>query len=317
MAERLKHYPGYLLALAALLWVLHDVHPRDLAQGLVVHHPAWLVLAISADILSYVMQAIRWRLFLTPVGQLSTRRATQAIYAGLFVNEIVPLRLGEVVRAYLAARWMPARFTSVLTTLAFERFTDGVWLIVGAGVAAAFVRLPADLIRTAKILGVLLFSLMALMLILARFGRCATRGRLNRAARTIRSATTAPAFWLAILSSSLVLLLQTLAFWFVIKAYALPFYFWTGAVVFLIVRLGTAIPNAPANVGTFQFFVVAGLTFFGLDKSTAAAFSVAAFVVLTVPLWLIGFFALSRTGLTLDKIRLGIGEQATAALEPR
>ena len=26
------------------------------------------------------------------------------------------------------------------------------------------------------------------------------------------------------------------------------------AIVLLIVRLGTAIPNAPANVGSFQFF---------------------------------------------------------------
>jgi len=99
------------------------------------------------------------------------------------------------------------------------------------------------------------------------------------------------------------------------KAYALPFGFWMGAAVFLIVRLGTAIPNAPANVGTFQFLVVAGLTFFGLDKPAAAAFSIAVFLVLTIPLWLIGSFALSRTGLTLNDIRLGVKGPATAAVE--
>jgi hypothetical protein len=27
-----------------------------------------------------------------------------------------------------------------------------------------------------------------------------------------------------------------------------------GAIVFFVVRLGTAIPNPPANIGTFQFF---------------------------------------------------------------
>ena len=53
--------------------------------------------------------------------------------------------------------------------------------------------------------------------------------------------------------------------------------------VFLIVHLGIAIPNAPANVGTFQLFSVLGLTLFGIKKSAAAAFSVLAFAILTVP----------------------------------
>jgi uncharacterized membrane protein YbhN (UPF0104 family) len=315
VAQRLKPYLGYLLAVAALAWVLHDVHPRDLAQGLLVHRPAWLVLAIAADILSYVTQGMRWRLFLMPTGKLTTRQATQAIYAGLFVNEVVPMRFGEVVRAYLAARWLSVRFTSTLTSLALERLADGVWLAVGAALVAVLVPLPFYVIQGAKILGALLFASIALLLVVVWFGRRAKARPLDRAARAIHAAITAPAFWPAFVSSSVILILQAMAFCFVMKAYALPFNFWIGVAVFLIVRLGTAIPNAPANVGTFQFFVVAGLSFFGLDKATAAAFSLAVFLILTIPLWLIGFFALSRTGLTLDHIRAGVRGVATAAIE--
>jgi hypothetical protein len=43
-----------------------------------------------------------------------------------------------------------------------------------------------------------------------------------------------------------------------------------GAVVYLIVRLGTAVPNAPANVGTYQFFTVAGLTHFSVRRARDA-----------------------------------------------
>jgi hypothetical protein len=71
----------------------------------------------------------------------------------------------------------------------------------------------------------------------------------------------------------------------------------------LIVHLGTAIPNAPANVGTYQFFCVVGLTLFGVEKTLATGFSVVVFLLLTVPLWIIGFFALSRSGMTLSTIR--------------
>ncbi len=315
MVEWLKRILGYLLAGAALVWVLHDVHPGDLVRRLIVHHPAWLLLAVTADSLSYVTQGVRWRLFLMPTGNLSTKKAAQAIYAGLFVNELVPMRFGEVVRAYLAARWLTVRFTSILTSMAFERLTDGVWLAVGAGLAALFVPLPANMIRGAEILGIALLAAIAALFLLVWFGRGARSNRLDRAARAIHSASTAPAFWLAFLASSFILILQTMAFWFVMKAYALPFSFWIGAAVFLMVHLGTAIPNAPANVGTFQFFVVAGLTFFGLDKTTAAAFSVAVFLMLSIPLWLIGSIALGRTGLTLAHVRLGIGEMASADAE--
>jgi len=69
------------------------------------------------------------------------------------------------------------------------------------------------------------------------------------------------------------------------------------------VHLGTAIPNAPANVGTYQFFTVVGLTLFGVEKTLASGFSVVVFVLLTAPLWVIGILALNRSGMTLTEIR--------------
>src|SRR5690606_6567447 len=100
-----------------------------------------------------------------------------------------------------------------------------------------------------------------------------------------------------------VLLFQALAFWCVIAAYGLPVSVLAGVAVFLIVHLGTAIPNAPANVGSFQLFTVLGLSIFGVEKEQAAGFSAGVFLVLTVPLWLIGFVALSHTGLSLRTTR--------------
>jgi hypothetical protein len=87
------------------------------------------------------------------------------------------------------------------------------------------------------------------------------------------------------------------------RAYDLNLSFWAGAVVFLIVHLGTAIPNAPANIGTYQFFCVVGLSLFGVEKTLATAFSVVVFIILTIPLWVIGMIALSYTSMSLTEIR--------------
>jgi uncharacterized membrane protein YbhN (UPF0104 family) len=99
--------------------------------------------------------------------------------------------------------------------------------------------------------------------------------------------------------SFLLLFFQVLAFWLVMWGYGLRLSFWHGAAVLLIVHLGTALPGAPSNIGTYQFFTVIGLTQFGVDKTTATGFSLVVFLILTIPLWVIGVFAFGRAGLSL------------------
>jgi uncharacterized membrane protein YbhN (UPF0104 family) len=111
------------------------------------------------------------------------------------------------------------------------------------------------------------------------------------------------AFYWSFACSALLVFLQALAFWLVMLGYGLHLSFWIGMAVFTIVHLGTAIPNAPANIGSYQFFCVLGLTLFGVDKTAAAGFSLVVLTLLTLPLLAIGSIALSRSGTTLVKIR--------------
>lgn len=97
------------------------------------------------------------------------------------------------------------------------------------------------------------------------------------------------------------------------QACGLQLSFWAGAVVLLIVHIGTAIPNAPSNVGTYQFFTVVGLQLFGIDKTLATGFSVVVFIVLTIPLWVLGLFAIARSGMTLSFIRNEVGKMMNRA----
>ena len=103
---RVKRALVYAFATACLVWVFHDVHPPELLATMSIANWWFVALAIIIDILTYVLQGIRWKLLLAPVGRLSTLRATQGIYAGLLTNELVPLRFGELVRAFLVSRWL-------------------------------------------------------------------------------------------------------------------------------------------------------------------------------------------------------------------
>jgi glycosyltransferase 2 family protein len=314
---------GYLVAAICLVWVLHDVHPREILKAGVNIQWLWVAAAITFDILSYVCQGWRWQLLLRPTGSIGVLRATQAIYTGLFTNELLPMRLGEVVRVYLVSRWIPAAFTNVLPSVVVERFFDAVWLAICIGLTAIFVPLPRNLAAAGDILGATVLAATALMLYVTyrkrgeRLRDAAGRPkgwRLMRPVRRvfdnledgIRKIGMSGPFYASFVVSLLFLTGQIMAFWLIMLACGLKLSVWAGAVVLLVVHLGTAIPNAPANLGTYQLSVVVGLAVFGVEKAPATGFSFVVFFLLTVPLWVIGFFALSQSGTTLASIRANI-----------
>lgn len=275
---RIRSALTWLAAAACLAWVLHDVDPASFAEGLRGVRWRWVAAGLLFDVLSYVGQGWRWQLLLDG---LTTRRATQAVYAGLFTNEVLPFRLGEAVRAWLARRWTGSSLKAVLGSMVVERLFDGVWLAGGIALASQFVELPAGWTAAGRWLG--------LAAGLGAFGILLWR-RQPRVAG-------------ALAVSALVLLTQALAFASIAEACRIPLPLWKAGVALLLVRAGTAIPNAPANVGAYQFFTVLGLTWLGVAKAQATVFSVVVFVLLTAPLWLLGFLALRSAGYSLAQVR--------------
>jgi uncharacterized protein (TIRG00374 family) len=320
IARSIKLAFGYLFALFSLIWVFHGINFSALVKTMIDVHVQWIVLAVCFDILSYICQGIRWRLLLLNKGDISVLRATQAVYVGLFANEIVPLRVGELVRAYLVSRWLSREFVSIIPSIAVERLFDSVWLALSIGLTAFFVPLPRDLLESEKILGAIVLAGTVLFLYLV-FREEKTldaknasgqplwkpiqivKSFIDRLAMEMKEIGLSKLFYESFGVSFFVLFFQIIAFWLVIEAFNLKLPFLAGAVVFLIVHLGTAIPNAPGNVGTYQFFSVVGLSLFAVDKTTATAFSVMVFVILTIPLLVIGLIALGRTGMSLTQIR--------------
>jgi glycosyltransferase 2 family protein len=317
-----RYAVGWLLAAAGLFWALRDIHPSKLAGELAGIDWRWVALALVSDVLSYVVQAVRWRLLLEPVGKIGLLRATQAIYAGLFTNEVLPMRPGEFVRSYIASRWMRASFVTILPSIILERLFDGVWMAMGVGLAAIFAPLPEDLIEAGETFGAIIALIVALFIYLVlrrprprpqrRPGDRglprwkplrAIAGLFKRLSEGLREASRTKEFYLGFAVSLPFLALQAITLWLIMLGYGLRLSFWVGVAVYVIVGLGTALPNTPANVGSYQFFTVLGLTLFGVDKTSATGFSLVAFTLLSLPLLLIGFLALSRSGMSLATIR--------------
>lgn len=306
-----------LLGAGCLFWVLRDLHWTAWQGQLQAVRWWWVLPAVCCEVGSYFFDAVRWRLLLVR-GRWTTLRALQAIYIGLLVNQVLPMRMGELARAFAAGRWTGVPVLDILPSLLVARLLDGLCMALGAGVVALLYPLPADALRGARLFGALILLLALLFALLIRRSPEAIahwavagsgkglRGALQvfsgRMAVGLCEAASGRAFWSGMAASAAFLLCQAVAFWLVMRAYGLSAGFPAGAAVFLLVHLGTAIPGPPANVGTFQLFTALGLQLLGIDKAVAAGFSVVVFLVLTLPLFLFGMAALLGSDVRLSAI---------------
>jgi hypothetical protein len=249
---------GYLISAVCLAWVLHG-YPikRELLPAIRNLDWKWVALAISLDLSVYLVQGWRWRTLLQPVIRLGFWRTVQAIFIGLFANDLLPLRTGELIRCYLLAHWNNLRISLSFASAAVERLIDGVFLVACFLITAGLVRgIPKDLTIVVQVLGGLLI-LLALVLVWVITRKQEAHATLSESkwAATFRHVLEGlklmgnPATLGRTTAISLLyMVLQFGSLWALMKAYELDLSFWAAAGVVTIVRLWTVVPSAPANI---------------------------------------------------------------------
>jgi uncharacterized protein (TIRG00374 family) len=311
LQTRLLTWLGYAFAVACLVWVFHGVDWN--AMGEQIRNLNWglVALAILFDLSIYVCGGWRWSVLLLPVGQVSFWRAVQSIYIGLFANEVLPLRTGEVIRCYLLAHWSHIPLSLAISSAAIERILDGVWLVLAFLATSLLIDLPGYLVDGAWILGGFLAALLAILAAIAMWkhhahafaSKSKSVAVLQRIIDGLHAMGNARTMAATFGISAIYLLLQIFSVYWLMVAYDLGLSFWAASAVLIITRLGTAVPNAPGNIGSFQFFSVLALSLFDVDKTRATGFSVVLFFTLTLPLLVGGFVAVALTGLKLGDIK--------------
>ncbi len=295
----------YVLSLACLLWVYHDFDWETELPKLARINPFWIILAVACDVLVYFSQAWRWNILLRPVARLPLGKSVQAIYIGLFANEVLPLRSGELIRCYLLTVWDHIPFPLVLSSALIERLIDGVWLIAGFVMVSFFVDLPNQIEAGVWILAALVFiigSTVVFAVLSKRFAHhVTTRHRWSEPLRMIveglHDMGRAKSFPVAVAASTVYLALQVIPIHAMLEGYGLDLPWGAAAVVLVVLRLGTIVPGAPGNVGLFHLCGYLALhRMLGVDPQTAKSISGIMFFVVTVPLLAAGAVALAMTG---------------------
>jgi hypothetical protein len=323
-----------LLFVALLLWRVDFV---ELGDAFTDAQPAWLAVAFGVYLVALWVRGARWRLALRGTTRISTNDATALVVIGYAANNVLPMRIGELVRVQLLHERHGADRARTLGTIGLERILDGLVLALFLAATIALAGGNATLQVLAAVMGAGFVALtLGLMLLgprLARDPELATRllafapGRLRgliapQLARLLEGLTAvrgAGAWTAIVVVSATSWALEAAMYLLVGVGMGLDL----DAPLYLAVcgaaNLAIAVPWTSGGIGPFELLARETTVVFGTTIAVGTAYAIALHALLLIPVVLLGLLLLWRRHIAVGTIlRAGDGaaEAPPAAREP-
>jgi uncharacterized protein (TIRG00374 family) len=245
----------------------------------------------------YVAQGARWRLIADTL-DLTVRRFYALVLGGIGANNVLPLRIGDILRA----RWL-ATSAEIPTGRAFgsvfrDRACDVLTLVVALAASLPIVGDAAWVARIA-VAGVVLLAVLALLVagavVYARTRPRARRDARSRARQLLRDTIDEVASPIGRRRVVLALALSAVAWgaWacaagLVCRSLGISLSPVELVFVTAVINLGVVIPSSPGFIGTYQWLAVSALGLVGVDGDVAIAFSLLMQAVWFIPTTIVG-----------------------------
>lgn len=312
---------GIVVSLFLLAFVFYGTDFRTIGEVFRTANYFYLAPALALYFIGVFLRAIRWHFLLRSIKPVGMGRLFQVTVIGYMANDLLPLRIGELVRAYVLGETEQISKTATLVTIVLERVFDGVTMLLFIGAASLFLPLNASL-RTLLLAGTVLFSIVMLVLV----GFAGSRNRLDLLIH--HAAARLPERWaqrgLGLLDSffhglaalrnptdALLALGFSILAWAaeaaMYAALALGFDIIKPFPVFVlataVANLVTIVPSTPGYIGVFDAPVKSILALFGVDPNVAASYTLLLHAALVVPVVLVGLVLVWRLGLSLGQLQ--------------
>ncbi len=253
-----------------------------------------LALAVVCMGVVYWLQAARWRRIAQT--SASQRQYVEMVVSGVAVNNVLPGRVGDLLRARWVSRGAFSGGRGLATVVIDRGFDLLVLALFLVGTLPLVTDEPwVDRIVVGSVVVLLAFGICLLA------ARSYTRRR-PRARRPHRSLArrfardTLEGLSQPLGTSRVMLLVISVAAWttwavaaiLVARAVGIELSLVDALFVTGAVNLGVAIPSSPGFVGTYQWLGVSALALFGVPQEAALAFAIAMLAVWYVPTTLVG-----------------------------
>jgi uncharacterized protein (TIRG00374 family) len=322
---------GIAVSAVAIYFVISQVSPEQLGEALRTARYVYLLPTALFLLTGLVTRAVRWRVLLSD--GLPLWRAFSIMNVAYLVNGLLPLRIGEVARAYLATRAdPPVPVMMSFSTIIVERLLDLLAVVVLLAFALAAGPVPDQLRAAGMVFGpAALLGFLALVL-LARYRPVTLRFAERLVDRMkIRQRLLARVNLVALLAHFLdglkpltdtKGLMRALGWtalsWGLsaIAGYILMFAFfergdWAVTCLYIAAAaFAIAVPAMPGNIGTYEASILLALGAMGYDtaSSTAVIFAVTVHGINLLAHAATGVIGFIQEGITLEQLSQGVQE---------
>ncbi len=316
---------GILLLVALIWWTGIDKIGAAIGSA----SPVWLAAAALVIIPAYILKAIRWKLLLFPVKK--TVRVSNTFWStavGSMVNTLIPIRLGEFVRAYILGEKEGTGFAPGFSSIVVERTLDLIGLLsIGvvtmflvstqAGLSSLVVNIfTAVAVLIAAILAVIIVGIKKEDVIIRLLTRVTSKIPLVKK-YTVRIADFAsslikglqglsqnPKMFVANMSLTWIAwLIHTSAIYLTFMAFNYPISFVTATLGGVLMSLSHILPATPGYVGSYEAFWV--VIFFALgvtQNDLLLAMGVISHLIGVLPVVIVGCVSVVWLGVSFEEI---------------
>lgn len=290
----------------------------------------WVLVSMGVIVAGLFARGARWRALLG--GGLPFVRAFSITNVSYLVNGVLPLRIGELARAYLAAQVRPPiPVMKAVGTIVVERLIDVLAVLIILALALSAGPLPEELHAAALFFAPAVVVGFAFLILFAN-----QRVRVLKLAERVmgRIPVLQRRAWLVWLEHFLEgltpltqpsALAQVLALaaasWAcsLLSGYLLMIAFfgqgdWATTCLFTgAASLAVAVPAVPGNLGTYEasILLALGAMGFGEPAATAVAFAIAVHAVNLLVNSALGVYGFIQEGVSLDQLSQGVREMKT------
>ncbi len=318
--QRIKQHRYWLSAALGLVFLFLAFRDVRLGQTLEVLRRAdpWpLAACLPLYGVVLALRAWRWKYLLRPVKEVPAPRLYTIVAIGYMGNNLLPARIGDLLRAWLIGNREDISKTASLATILLERLFDGTATLLLVALLLPFLVLPAWVLQGLAGIAVVALALALVAALVARES--------GRALRLFRRAVTwVPGRWrvrlIGLMAHFLegfrvlrrprdiaMAVLASIGIWLVVAAiyYAVMLSLgagaspWAALLVSALVNVSAVVPSAPGNLGTFELAAMIGYGLVNVSPELAAGLTVATHAALFLSGTAIGLICLWRENLSL------------------
>jgi len=308
---------GFAVSIVLLYFSLKGIHFNQIWATLHKTNPVLALVPVFFVGCAVTIASFRWSR--VAGSTVKFKETFAAMLIGMFVNNILPARLGEVARGYVLGRKKNLSFTYAITTVLLDRFFDLTGLLVLVFIFFPASGLPPRVSQALYVLiGFLAFCILLIIVLsreslvkrlTARFGSIEKSflskltkrvAEIQQNLKRIGSPLTIIFF---IFLSACVWLSMSMALYCVIRALGVSVPFHYVPFVCALLNLGLIIPSSPGYIGVYQWLIVNLLAIFNVTEAEGFTISILYQASWFIPYTVVGFFFFLKEHLHMKDIR--------------